>query len=123
MSQTFTEDLRDYFQRNTSLEMVQKGGHLQFEGAIADYTVRPQAITSSGNSQRSDQSGLMRLTIMVEVAFVNTKKEDDNFKRNFSFYADYDPQANTLSQVENELIDEIFEQIIQDIFLASVAQW
>ena len=123
IEQNFTEELRDQFQRNTSLELVQRQGDLQFEGAISDYSIRPQSISSSGNSNLNDQSGLMRLTISVQTVFTNTKKDEDSFRRAFSFYADYDPQANTLSQVEADLIDQIFEQIVQDIFLASVAQW
>lgn len=123
MGQTFTEELREYFQRNTKLELVPSKGHLQFEGAISSYTVRPQAVTSSGNRTQSDQSGLMRLTINVEVAFTDTTDEEKSFKRGFSFYADYDPQRSTLTAVEGDLVDEIFEQIIFDIFQASVAQW
>ncbi len=123
MGQFFTEELRDQFQRNTNLELIQRQGDLQFEGAITRYEIRPQSIASSGNSLQSDQSGLMRLTITVQTTFTNLKREEDNFNRPFTFFADYDPQANTLAQVESELIDEIFEQIIQDIFLASVAQW
>lgn len=123
IEQTFTNDLQDQFQRNTSLELVSRDGDLQFEGSIIRYGIRPQAIASSGSRDKADQSGLMRLTIAVQATFTNTKKEDDSFKQTFSFYADYDPQASTITQVEDQLIEEIFKQIIQDIFLASVAQW
>lgn len=123
MGQLFTEELKDYFQRNTKLELVQKGGDLHFEGAISDYQVRPQAIVSSGDRNQADQSGLMRVTIFVEVAYTNLKREEDNFQRKFSFYADYDPQSTTLNAVEASLVEEIFDQIIFDIFQASVATW
>lgn len=123
MGQTFTEDLREHFQRNTKLELVSSKGDLQFEGAISNYTVRPQAITSSGNRNLGNQSGTMRLTINIEVAFNDTKEEEKSFKRSFSFFADYNPQSTTLNAVEADLVDEIFEQIIFDIFQASVAQW
>ena len=123
MGQFFTEELRDYFQRNTKLELVQKKGDLQFEGAISDYDVRPQSVTSSGNRNQNDQTGLMRLNISVEVTFTNTKKEAESFNRTFSFFADYDPSSTTLTAVEDDLVEEIFDQIIFDIFQASVAQW
>uniref|UniRef100_UPI004047520A LPS assembly lipoprotein LptE n=1 Tax=Roseivirga sp. TaxID=1964215 RepID=UPI004047520A len=123
MGQLFTEKLKDYFQRNTKLELVPNSGDLQFEGSIVDYQVRPQAIVSSGSRNVSDQSGLMRVTIFVEVGFTNQAKDTDNFQRRFSFYADYDPQATTLNAVESQLVEEIFDQIIFDIFQASVAQW
>ena len=123
MGQLFTEKLKDYFQRNTKLELIPNNGDLQFEGSIVDYQVRPQAIVSPGDRNVSDQSGLMRVTIFVEVGFSNQAKDSDNFQRRFSFYADYDPQATTLNAIEGELVEEIFDQIIFDIFQASVAQW
>jgi len=123
IEQNFTNELQDFFQRNTSLELVANNGDLQFDGSIIRYGIRPQAIASSGSATIADQSGLMRLTIAVQTTFTNIKKEEDSFKRTFSFFADYDPQANTIRQIEDQLIEEIFDQIIQDIFLASVAQW
>lgn len=123
MGQLFTEELKEYFQRNTKLELVKANGDLQFEGAVVDYQVRPQAIVSSGNQNQADQSGLMRVTIFIDVGFVNKAKETDNFQRRFSFFADYDPQSTTLTAIEATLVDEIFDQIIFDIFQASVAQW
>ena len=123
MGITFTEGLKDYFQRRTKLELIQRQGDLQFEGEIANYTVRPQAISSSGSSTVADGTGLMRLTISVALAFTNTKNEDVNLQQSFSFFADYDPETTTLNAVEDDLVEEIFEQLYFDIFQASVAQW
>lgn len=123
MGQTFTEGLKEFFQRRTKLELVQRQGDLQFEGALTNYNVRPQAISSSGNSNVADGTGLMRLFIGVQVVFTNTKNEDDNLQQVFSFYADYDPETTTLNAVEDDLVAEIFEQLYFDIFQASVAQW
>ena len=123
MGQDFSEGLKEYFQRRTKLELVARQGDLQLDGAIVDYSVRPQAIRSSGNNNTQDQTGLMRLTIRVQTNFINTKDENQNFNENFSFFADYDPQTSTLTDVEDQLIEEIFEQIYFDIFQAAVAQW
>ncbi len=123
MGQEFTEGLKEFFQRRTKLELVQRQGDLQIEGAIVDYNVRPQAIRSSGSTTSADRTGLMRLTIRVQTTFVNTKNEEENFDQNFSFFADYDPQTASLTDVEDQLIEEIFDQIYFDIYQASVAQW
>src|SRR5687767_4134833 len=37
LTQRFTEDMKDYFQRNTNLTMVNRDGDLQFEGSIVAY--------------------------------------------------------------------------------------
>ena len=123
MGLTFSEGLKDYFQRRTKLELVANKGDMQFDGIIANYVVRPQSVASSGNSNVADGTGLMRLQISVNVIFNNTKKEEDNFERSFQFFSDYDPSANSLNSIEGQLVEEIFEQIYFDIFQASVAQW
>ena len=65
----------------------------------------------------------MRLTIRVQVVFTNTKKEEENIQQSFTFFADYDPSTTTLNAVEDDLVEEIFDQLYFDIFQASVAQW
>ncbi|GAB3661999.1 LptE family protein [Echinicola sediminis] len=123
MGQNFTESLKDYFQRNTQLELVQNNGDLQFEGAITRYTLTPQATVTSTDSNLPDRAGQMRLTIAVEVNYMNLSNEEEDAKKTFSFYQDYDPRNTSLLTVETELIDIIFENIIQDIFTSTVANW
>ncbi|MEX2569569.1 MAG: LptE family protein [Cyclobacteriaceae bacterium] len=123
MGQLFTEDLKDYFQRNTQLELIQNSGDLQFSGAITRYVISPQATVSNPNSNQPDRAGQMRITIGVEVDFVNLADEEQNTKSTFSFFQDYDPRTTTLLQVESELVEVIFENIIQDVFTSTVANW
>jgi hypothetical protein len=123
MEQRFTEAIKEYYQRNTSLELVRTNGDLQFLGAINLYTLTPQAVVSSGDPNLPDRAGQMRLTIAIEVEYLNLSNEEENLKRTFSFFQDYDPRTTTLLDVENELVDIIFENIIQDIFTATVANW
>ena len=42
--------------------------------------------------------------------------------RGFSFYSDFNADKDP-SSVENELVDEILDQIVFDIFTATVANW
>ena len=67
MGQLFTEELKDYFQRNTQLELVRSNGDLQLFGAITRYTITPQATVSSQDPNVPDRAGQMRLTIAVQV--------------------------------------------------------
>ena len=123
MGQLFTEELKDFFQRNTQLELIRNNGDLQFSGAITRYIITPQATVSSQNPNTPDRAGQMRLTIAVQVDYVNLANEDENVNRTFSFYQDYDPRVTSLLQVETELIETIFDNIIQDIFSNTVATW
>lgn len=123
MGQLFTENLKDYFQRNTQLELIRNSGDLQLLGAITRYTLTPQATVSSQSPNQPDRAGQMRITIAVEVDFTNTADEEQNMKRTFSFFKDYDPRSTSLLQVETDLVEEIFDNIIQDIFTSTVANW
>jgi hypothetical protein len=123
MAQLFTENLKDFYQRNTQLELVRTNGDLQFMGSINRYDISPQATVTSTDQNIPDRAGQMRLTIAVEVEYLNMKNEEENLKRTFSFFRDYDPRSTSLLQVESELIEVIFENIIQDIFTATVANW
>ncbi|WP_111670259.1 LPS assembly lipoprotein LptE [Algoriphagus litoralis] len=123
MEQLFTESLKEFYQRNTKLELVRSNGDIQFSGAINRYTVTPQAAVSSGDPNLPDRAGQMRLTISIEVDYINLKLEEESKKQTFSFFKDYDPRNVTLLDIENQLVEEIFEVILQDIFNATVANW
>ncbi len=127
LSQQFTEKLRDYFQQNTTLKMVDFGGDIQLEGSITGYNTRPLAARSGGNQnpgfENADVSGQERLTINVGVGYVNVIDETKDFNKSFSFYRDYDPERESLTNNEQEFVDEIIEQIILDIFNATVSDW
>jgi hypothetical protein len=116
LSITFTEKLKEYYQRNTNLNITTLKPDLILEGSIVGYDLSPQAPTSQ------DKAGLNRLSITIEVKFTNNKDEEKNFEQNFSFYADFE-QTQTLSQVESKLIPIILDQIVLDIFNKSAGDW
>ncbi len=122
MSVLFTESIRDYFQQNTSLELVDSNGDLQIDGFITNYTITPVAATSSAQNNGIDVSALSRITITVNASYINLKDPTFDFEKNFSFFKDYDNTID-LSSNEEAFVEEIFDQIILDIFNASVANW
>jgi len=119
----FTDKLRDYYQQNTSLSQVTEDGELQIEGAVTGYRLTPVAPSAAANDQINDQASLTRLTITIQVDYINLEDEEQNFeKKTFSFYADFDNDQG-LTAVEEQLINEIYDQIILDIFNGTVANW
>ena len=113
---SFTEKLKEYYQRNTSLKLKPNDADLLLEGSIIGYELTPVSATSS------DKAALNRLTIRIEVRFVNTQDEEQNFEKEFSFYQDF-PQEQNLSQVEGTLVPKILEQLVLNIFNDTAAQW
>ncbi len=123
MSQLLTEKLKDYFQQNTSLTVVAENGDLQLDGNIARYDFTPVAPQASGNNQTGDVAGLMRLTITINASYVNAFSDEFDFNnRAFSFFSDFSAEKDP-STVEGQLVDEILDQIVFDIFTATVANW
>jgi hypothetical protein len=116
LSQLFTEALMDKIQGNTSLDLSTNGGDVSFSGEITGYETRPTAITSQETAARN------RLTITVRVKYINEIDPDLDYDTSFSRYEDYDASQN-LTDVENELIELIVENLIDDIFNRAFISW
>lgn len=124
LSQLFTDELRDYFQQNTSLGMVNSGGDLVFDGSIVGYTTTPVAPTAStGTQNQYPTTSKTRLSITVKIIYVNTKDEKANYEQSFTQYEDFDEATQTLSAVENDLIERINEKLVFDIFNKTFSNW
>jgi len=116
LDRDFTIALQNILQNQTNLQLLSSDADLIYEGEIKEYRVSP--MTSTSNLQASQN----RLSVGINVRFINIKKEEDNFERKFSFYFDY-PAETQLLNVKSEAHDIIFERITQDIFNASLAKW
>ncbi|MDC7994304.1 LptE family protein [Altibacter sp. HG106] len=117
IARDFTILLQDLILTQTSLDLVNNGGDLIYEGEITEYYVAPITATAQSTAAQN------RLTISVNVRFFNTLEPEKDFEQRFSFYFDYGGSAQlTGAQLENALA-EIFERITQDIFNASLANW
>ncbi len=116
LQQTFSEKMRDYFQKNTNLSLVPQQGDLQLDGTIVGYELLPVAPNAN------DVANQMRLTIRVKVNYVNTRDETQSFDETFSFFQDF-PSNTNLATVESQLIDTITDQLIVQIYTRSVANW
>ena len=116
LDRDFTIALQNILQNQTNLQLLSSDADLIYEGEIKEYRVSP--MTSTSNLQASQN----RLSVGINVRFINLKKEEDNFERKFSSYFDY-PAETQLLNVKSEAHDVIFERITQDIFNASLAKW
>lgn len=117
LSQKLTEGLRDKFSSETSLQLVNDGGDLLLEGSITSYRTTPVAI------QGNDEAALNRLTITIEVTFINTFDENMSFENTrFERYADYSSSSN-LADVQDVLVAEINQTLIEDVFNKAVINW
>lgn len=121
LTQRFTEDLKDYFQRNTNLKLVPRDGDLQFDGTVVAYDFAPASIQKVDGI---DQAGSNRLTIQVKIRFTNTKDDKQSFEQIFQNFDDYAAGRNiaTINSDPNA-VRTTTNKIITDIFNKSVANW
>ena len=116
LSNDLTEKMKENFRKMTRLEQVEVDGDIEIEGSVTGYDVRATAITAN------DVAAQNRLTVSVKIKFTNRKYPEDDFEKSFSAYADYDSMT-ALDAVESQLCEQIVEQLCDDIFNATVANW
>ena len=116
LAQEFTNALKEKFSSQTSLDVLNNNGDLVFEGAIRKYTTEPVAI------QGDQTAALNRLSITVFVKFTNKIEPEQSFETSFTQYREYSSNES-LSAVEDGLVEEINADLVEDIFNKSVVNW
>ncbi len=116
LSNTLTESLRQELNTNTNLNQLESGGDLEFAATITNYQVTPVA------PQANEISAVNRLSITLNVEFINHQNEKQSWTSSFTRYADYSSGID-LSTVQEQLIKEISNQLVEDIFNKAVVNW
>ena len=117
IDRTFTLELQDLIQNQTSLNLTNNNADLIFEGEIIDYYIAPMTATSDNTAAEN------RLTIAVNVRYYNTLEPEKDFERRFSFYYDYPANQQLIGANLDSAIDEIYSRLTQDIFNAALTDW
>ena len=116
LSTTLTDALIDKFTRQTRLAQIDEGGDFAFEGEITGDSSTTASVASD------DFALLNRLSITVKVRFTNVLDNSMSFNKSFTAYSDYD-STKLLTEVASELVPEIVEQLVNDIFQAAASNW
>lgn len=116
MASMFNNELTDIYAKSTRLQQVRRNGDLQLSGEITDYSQMNQAVGADGYSAQ------VSLRMTVNVKFTNTKDPKQDFERSFSATTQYD-STQQLSAVQEGLVQEMCENIVDQIFNATVANW
>lgn len=112
----FNESLKDMFTRNTRLQFVNQNGDLEIEGEIVGYELTPLAV------QEDQFASETRLTMNVRMRFVNNKVEGQNKEETISANKVFSSNVN-LTDVQDELIKELTNEIVDQIFNTTMANW
>ena len=116
LSATFSDALRNKYIRQTRLRMVDNNADLEIEGEITGYDVKGLAV------KENSYASMTELSITVKVRYVNNKKPADDLEQSFTSSK---PFANTLTldDVQDQLIPEIIDDLIDQIYNATLGNW
>jgi outer membrane lipopolysaccharide assembly protein LptE/RlpB len=116
MAPLFNNKLKDQFASHTKLIQVKRNGDLKIEGEITQYTQRNKSVSSEGYSAQTE------LSMTVNVRFTNAYNQTENFERQFTATASYET-TQSLASVQEELVTQMSEELCDQIFNATVANW
>ncbi len=116
ITQTFAEALKDKISRESRLKYSDEEPHLEFNGTIQGYNVTAIA------PQPGERTASNRLTINVNVEYINHLNAKDTWTKSFSHFEDFPAEGNLLS-VQEELITVIFNQVLEDVFNQAFNNW
>lgn len=116
LSNMFSEALRDKYSRQTRLQLLRSGGDLDLQGEIVGYDYVPLSIGTDALAAET------RLTLTVNVRFVNVKNPEDDFEKRYSASQTFDSNK-MLTDVQDELLTIMIEEITDQIYNDTVAKW
>lgn len=116
LQQMFENELLDYITRNTRLQTTDARSDLMLEGEITGYSLSPQAVTEDAYESKT------RLTITVRVKYTDNKQENKDIDQTFSAYRDFD-SSQMLTEVQDQLCEEICDELVLQIFNATLGNW
>lgn len=116
MGPLFNNALKDEYANHTHLTQVKRNGDLHLSGEITQYAQRNKSVSSEGYSAQTE------LSITVNVRFTNNANHNEDFERSFTASQSYET-TRSLSSVQEELVTQICEDLVDQIFNATVANW
>lgn len=116
MESMFNTALQDIFMQQTRLLQVKRDGDLQLSGEITNYDAYNKGVGSDGYSTMAE------LKMTVNVRFVNNSNHAEDFEQQFSASREYNA-TQQLSSVQEDLVNQMIDEIVDQIFNATVANW
>lgn len=115
MEAMINNKLQDKYANGTRLRSVKRNGDLQIAGEITSYDQFNKAVSADGYSSQ------VQLKLTVNIRFKNTK-QNQQWEKQFSATTQYDA-TQSLASVQETLVNEMLEDIVDQIFNSTVADW
>ncbi len=115
MEAMLNNKLQDKYANSTRLKIVKRNGDLQIAGEITAYDQFNKAVSADGFSSQ------VQLKMTVNIRYKNTKM-NQQWEKQFSATTQFDARQS-LAAVQEELVTEMINDITDQIFNATVADW
>ena len=116
LQQTFENKLLDNVTRQTRLREVDGNADLEMTGEITGYSLSPQSVGTDAYATET------RLTITVRVKYTDTKNPANDVDQSFSAYRQFSSSL-MLTDVQDDLCNEICDELVDLIFNATLGNW
>jgi hypothetical protein len=116
LGQTFTQALIDKVRSESRLSLTETDPDIEFEGFVSKFEV------TAINPEPDATVAANRLTIEVHVNYKTSQENDKEWQQNFSYFVDF-PASQNLLDVQDQVTDEAFDQITEDIFNKAFTDW
>jgi hypothetical protein len=117
LSPTLSEKIKSKILNQTSLSILNNDkADYEMSGTITNYDI---SVSGVSNTQTANQN---KLTINVEINFVNKLDSKKSFKKTISKFAPFSATANFQS-IEKQLIDLICADIADAVFNDAFVNW
>lgn len=114
--QQFSERFKNKILSDTRLRYIEGQGDMAFSGQITQYSISPVA------PQANQTVSFQRLSISMNVICAYNKGDKESWNQTFSRFANFPADAD-LSTVEDQLLKEIYDQVLEDVFNKSFTGW
>ena len=116
LQQTFENKLLDTVTRQTRLQEVDGNSDLEMTGEITGYSLSPHSVREDAYATET------RLTITVRVKYTDTKNSANDVDQSFSAYRQFS-SSMMLTDVQDDLCNEICDELVDLIFNATLGNW
>ena len=93
-----------------------QAGDLELHCTVTGYDLTPMSIGQDNFAERTV------FTVTVQVKYVNRANDKESFDRSFKAYRDF-PRTQPFVAVQDDLLREIMDDLIKQIYNATVENW
>jgi hypothetical protein len=117
LERDFTLALQDLINDQSRLSLTPTNGDYIYQGEITRFYIAPMTATADSRAAQN------RVTLEVNLRFINTKIDEESFEKKYSFFFDYDGNSQLQGSTLETAKEVLFTQITQDIFNDTLAKW